>query len=224
MAETAAAAQGAAVAGAAEGAATAAQGAATAAAAGAADRRPLADRRQPVIPTAAWLESVPPAARFAFYGGAAARAAAASRWAPSFSEEACRATAHATRASLWLGPDEYLLLDFAPEEPAQAQATLAILEDALAGLPHALVDISHRQIALRVRGPQAELILRGACPLDLDGAEFPVGMCTRTILAKAEIVLWRTGEDTFHLEVWRSFASYVTGVLSEIAREFEPTT
>ena len=166
-------------------------------------------RRTPAIVPTAWLEPVAPAARFAFYGGAAAR------WEPSFSEEACRATVQGTRASLWLGPDEYLLLDFAPVEPEAA--TLAGLEGALAGIPHALVDISHRQIALRVRGPHAELILRGACPLDLDAAEFPVGMCTRTVLAKAEIVLWRTREDVFHVEVWRSFAGYVAGVLAEIA-------
>jgi sarcosine oxidase subunit gamma len=54
----------------------------------------------------------------------------------------------------------------------------------------------------------------------LDLGEFPVGMCTRTVLAKADIVLWRTGDDAFHLEVWRSFSGYVTGLLSEIALEF----
>jgi sarcosine oxidase subunit gamma len=51
----------------------------------------------------------------------------------------------------------------------------------------------------------------------LDLGEFPVGMCTRTVLAKADIVLWRTREDAFHLEVWRSFSGYVIGLLSEIA-------
>jgi sarcosine oxidase subunit gamma len=71
-------------------------------------------------------------------------------------------------------------------------------------------------------GPNAATILSGACPLDLDLAEFPVGMCTRTVLAKADVVLWRTRADAFHLEVWRSFASYVTGVLTEIAAEFPP--
>ena len=45
-------------------------------------------------------------------------------------------------------------------------------------------------------------------------------MCTRTVFAKADIVLWRTRADAFHLEVWRSFAGYVGGVLAEIAREF----
>ena len=44
-------------------------------------------------------------------------------------------------------------------------------------------------------------------------------MCTRTVFAKAPIVLWRTDEDTFHLEVWRSFARYVMQLLAEVSRE-----
>jgi sarcosine oxidase, subunit gamma len=215
-------------------------------------------RRTPTVATTAWLSALPPAARFAFYGDAKARAAALPVWGPAFSEEACRANVQTTRATLWLGPDEYLLLDFGgaelgadPLAGGQASAgepgtshlaggqassgesvagamaagppstsTLGALERALADIPHALVDISHRQFALEVSGPHAATILNGACPLDLDLAEFPVGMCTRTVLAKADIVLWRTRPDVFHLEVWRSFAGYVTGILSEIAAEF----
>jgi sarcosine oxidase subunit gamma len=48
-------------------------------------------------------------------------------------------------------------------------------------------------------------------------------MCTRTVFAKADIVLWRTREDAFHVEVWRSFAGYVIGSLREIAMEFYGT-
>jgi sarcosine oxidase subunit gamma len=40
-------------------------------------------------------------------------------------------------------------------------------------------------------------------------------MCTRTILAKAEIVLWRTDGDTFRIEVARSFAPYIVAFLAE---------
>jgi sarcosine oxidase subunit gamma len=94
----------------------------------------------------------------------------------------------------------------------------AILGDALAGLPHALVDVSHRQTALEVAGPDAEAMLAMACPLDLHPSAFPVGMCTRTVFAKCEIVLWRTGPDLFHIEVWRSFGAYVVGLL-DLARE-----
>jgi sarcosine oxidase subunit gamma len=200
----------------------------------------LATRRAPAISNTEWLKALPPAARWSFYGSTEARSAAAGAWGVEFSEEACRAHAHTTRATLWLGPDEYLLLDFAaahatPGQPAAAHpatgpsstppaptAVTAELERALAHVPHALVDISHRQFALEVSGPHAPTILNGACPLDLDLAQFPVGMCTRTVFAKADIVLWRTREDAFHLEVWRSFAGYVTGILSEIAAEFYP--
>jgi sarcosine oxidase, subunit gamma len=105
-------------------------------------------------------------------------------------------------------------------DESQAAEAAGALELALADLPHALVDISHRQFALEVSGPHAATNLSGGCPLDLDLSEFPVGMCTRTVFAKADIVLWRTQQDVFHVEVWRSFAAYVTGLLREIAVEF----
>ena len=56
--------------------------------------------------------------------------------------------------------------------------------------------------------------------LDLDLAAYPVGMCSRTLFAKAEIVLWRTGENVFHIEVWRSFADYLWRYLVQAGVEF----
>ncbi len=178
-------------------------------------------RRPPQVSAADWLKTLPPAARWVLHGDAQARARAAPVWGVGFSETACRATRSGARATLWLGPDEYLLLDLAAREESSL-ATGAAIEEALRDTPHALVDVSHRQFALEVSGPLAEVILRGACPLDLDISQFPIGMCTRTLLAKADITLWRIREDAFHLEVWRSFAGYVGGLLTEIAREFYP--
>jgi sarcosine oxidase subunit gamma len=83
--------------------------------------------------------------------------------------------------------------------------------------PHSLVEVSDRQVGLVVNGPEAEAVLAVGCPLDLDQAAFPVGMCTRTVLSKAEIVLWRTGPQTFHLEVWRSFSAYLRQYLAASA-------
>jgi sarcosine oxidase subunit gamma len=48
---------------------------------------------------------------------------------------------------------------------------------------------------------------------------FPVDACTRTVFAKAEIVLWRTGLDAFRVEVARSYCRYVVDLLGEVARE-----
>ena len=56
-------------------------------------------------------------------------------------------------------------------------------------------------------------VLSAGCPLDLDLDEFQVGMCTRTLFGKAEVVIWRTATSSFRLEVWRSFAAYVIGLL-----------
>ncbi len=101
---------------------------------------------------------------------------------------------------------------------ATVDAATAALAAALRDLPHSLVDVSHRQGALGVGGPLAVTLLAAGCPLDLDVSAFPPGMCTRTMLAKAEVVLWRTGAESFRLEVWRSFLDYVTAFLAEAAR------
>jgi sarcosine oxidase subunit gamma len=191
----------------------------------------VATRSLPPVPQKEWIIALPPAMRFILHGDVGARSAAASVWGVAFADQSCRAILQGARATLWLGPDEYLLLggidgrqviderQVATDESQAAEAAGA-LELALGRIPHSLVDISHRQFALEVSGPHAATILSGGCPLDLDLSEFPVGMCTRTVFAKADIVLWRTQEDAFHVEVWRSFAGYVTGLLREIAVEF----
>lgn len=182
-----------------------------------------AQRRLPSIASSGWLRLLPPAGRWVLHGALRARALAAPVWGVGFAEEACRAMTSGSRATLWMGPDEYLLLDMGSGDGADGESHAALaqnLEHALAGAPHALVDVSHRQFALEISGVHAATILSGGCPLDLDARAFPVGMCTRTVLAKADIMLWRTGQTTFHLEAWRSFAAYVSELLGEVAREF----
>jgi len=128
--------------------------------------------------------------------------------------ERLRAVFGKTRVAAWLGPDEWLFV--APEEDPAALAQT--LETALRDAPHSLVDISHRQIGLKLTGFAAARALNAGCPLDLSEAAFPIGMGTRTILAKCEIVLWRRGPQEFHVEVWRSFADYAAAFLAEAAR------
>ena len=169
-------------------------------------------REPPLVPAGPEVQVLPAAARFVLRGGEPVRAAAERALALSIPALACRAGVAGPRAALWLGPDEWLLL--APSGDALDEHFTA----ALAGLPHSLVDVSHRQVALAVRGPQAPTLLASGCPLDLDARAFPVGMCTRTVLGKCEVVLWRTADEEFRLEVWRSFVAYVARFLAEAAR------
>lgn len=173
-----------------------------------------AGRCLPPVSASTALRALPPATRYVLRGGSDVRAAAQSALGFGIPATACRATVEGDRAALWLGPDEWLLI--APQPPPTGFA--AGLAEALEGLAHSLVDVSHRQSALAVSGPQATTLLAAGCPLDLDASAFPVDMCTRTMLAKAEIVLWRTDPQVFRVEVWRSFVAYVSQFLGEAAR------
>jgi sarcosine oxidase subunit gamma len=116
-----------------------------------------------------------------------------------------------SRAALWLGPDEWLVIDLGGRDLlADCQPVRAL---------HSAVGISHRNVGISVTGPAAAATINSGCPQDLSLAAFPVGACTRTVLGKVEIVLLRTAEDAFRVECWRSFSDYVFTFLSEAARD-----
>ena len=169
------------------------------------------------------VEASQPAVRFSLRGGDATAEMAGRAFGVELPRQACRASSAGSRTALWLGPDEWLLIasDEAPAvEPRTFGRTLAAsLQTALAQVPHSLVDISHRQAALSLAGRDAATALNAGCPLDLSLAAFPAGMCTRTLFGKAEIVLWRTATDGFHIEVWRSFIGYVAGLLATACQD-----
>jgi sarcosine oxidase subunit gamma len=83
---------------------------------------------------------------------------------------------------------------------------------------YSVVSINHRNTAILVYGANAVNALNGGCPRDLSLEAFPAGTCSRTIIGKAEVVLWRTDTQSFHVECWRSFSDYVWKFLVEAAR------
>ena len=116
-----------------------------------------------------------------------------------------------SRAALWLGPDEWLMIDTGKADPASDLVNSRVL--------HSAVDISHRNTAVIISGAGAEAALSAGCPQDLGLARFPVGACSRTVFGKAEVVIWRTGKDEFRMECWRSFSTYVFDFLDEAVRD-----
>ncbi|KQQ61018.1 sarcosine oxidase subunit gamma [Rhizobium sp. Leaf311] len=120
-------------------------------------------------------------------------------------------TTSGLRAALWLGPDEWLVIDQGESNLMEACASVTAA--------HSATDVSHRNVAMTVSGDGAEATLNAGCPQDLSLEAFPVGACSRTLFGKAEVVLLRVTEDTFRVECWRSFADYVFGLLEEGARD-----
>jgi sarcosine oxidase subunit gamma len=177
---------------------------------------PDAVARDPVeVRETDWLRAAHRAARFVFRGDTRATVAAGTALGAPLATVTGRAVTRGSRAALALGPDEHLFIVAAQE----ATTFPAELGGTLAGLPHSLVDVSHRQVGLELRGAHAEWLLAAACPLPLDAEAFPVDACTRTVFAKAEVVLWRVGPQVFRVEVARSYCRYVVGLLDEVARE-----
>jgi sarcosine oxidase, subunit gamma len=176
-------------------------------------RSPLEGLVLPSSPRFALTEA-PPAARFILRGGEGARVACGIAFGAEPLQRLGPAGGGIGRAALWLGPDEWLLIAGGVDAAPLGE----MLESVLDGTAHSLVDVSHRQIGLVASGAAAARVLNAGCPLDLDLVAFPLGMATRTLCDKAEIVLWRRAQTTFHVEVWRSFAPHVAAFLAEAAR------
>jgi sarcosine oxidase, subunit gamma len=155
--------------------------------------------------------------RLVFRSGEIAREQAGEALGLALPREACTSAQRAGVAALWVGPDEWLLLLPEPDGGALRQA----LANALVDVAHSIVDVSHRETELVIRGDGRARVLNAGCPLDLAEDTFPPGMCTRTLFGKAQVVLWRDEPRRFRLFVARSFARFVCDLLIEAAGGWE---
>ena len=117
----------------------------------------------------------------------------------------------AGKHALWIGPDEWMVIDEKNPDTSLIPKTSSKV--------FAAADISHRNAAVIVSGEGAENTLAAGCPQNLSLRTFPKGACSRTVLGKAEVIIYRTANDTFRVEFWRSFAPYVWTFLSEAAKD-----
>ncbi|MER9682070.1 sarcosine oxidase subunit gamma [Mesorhizobium sp. M0184] len=157
------------------------------------------------------LAVLPPAERISLRAPEASIAALSKALGVVLPQRPKTSAAKAGRTALWLGPDEWLVIDESGKDPLDDCASISVL--------HSAVGISHRNVAISVTGPAAAATINAGCPQDLSLDAFPVGAASRTILGKVEIVLLRTAADAFRVECWRSFSDYVFTFLSEAARD-----
>ena len=132
---------------------------------------------------------------------------------------------------LWLGPDEWLVVG-----PEGAAADLVgLLRGLLAGQRGSAVDVSANRTTIELAGPFARDVLEQGCPLDLHPRVFGPGRCVQTMLARAQVVIWRpadgaagaqagaqasSSEEVFRLLVRGSFAGYLAAWLNDAAGEY----
>ena len=113
--------------------------------------------------------------------------------------------------AMWIGPDEWFVTG---PSGAELEAKINKVKTGL----YSAVSIDHRNTGLTISGKNAVHALNSGCPRDLSLKAFPIGCCSRTMIAKAEVILFRTGEQEFRVECWRSFSDYVWKYLMDAAR------
>lgn len=154
---------------------------------------------------------LPPAERVGLRAPAASVAALSKALGVKLPNKPKNSASEGNRHALWLGPDEWLVIDDGGSSPLADLAEVKAL--------HSAADIAHRNVGIAVTGAGVEATLSAGCPQDLALDAFPVGACSRTLMGKVEIVLFRTVEDTFRVECWRSFSDYVFDFLDDAAKD-----
>jgi len=114
---------------------------------------------------------------------------------------------------LCLGPDEWQI-----RATSEVAATLVrTCAAAYHNAPHSLVDITYREVAFRIQGPQsADLLMMG---MVRNVADIVAGTGRRINFDGVTIVLRRDGETDFTLEIWNSFVPHVLHLLETGCRE-----
>ncbi len=116
----------------------------------------------------------------------------------------------------WLGPDEWLLIVPGGQEFAIEQK----LRGALDGQHIQVVNVSGGQTLLELSGPNVREVLMKSTSYDVHPNNFPVGKAVGTVFAKSQLVIRRTGEETWELLIRRSFSDYWWLWLQDAAAEY----
>lgn len=118
--------------------------------------------------------------------------------------------------TMWLGPDEWLVLCQGDNADLTAE-----LREALGGDPGAVVDVSANRTTLELRGPSARQVLEKGCPLDLHPRSFPPGKAVSTSVGPTPVLLWQAdASPTYRLLPRASFADYLARWLLDAMAEF----
>ena len=157
------------------------------------------------------LQPAAPATRFILRATEEIRESMSDALGLSLPEKPRSSVAAGDIMAMWLGPDEWLVLG---EISAGLSEKVAAFGDGACSV----VDVSHRNCAILVSGSAAEDVIASGCPQDVSIAAFPTGTCTRTVLGKCEIVLFRAAADRFRIECWRSYSDYVWRFLADAAK------
>ena len=122
--------------------------------------------------------------------------------------------------TLWLGPEEFLVV--APESAHDSLGgdLVRALVEALGDDPGQVVDLSANRTTFELSGIRARDVLEKGCSLDLHPRAFRTGTALATEIGNIPAMLLKTGEDSFRIFPRASFADFLGRWLLDGMREF----
>lgn len=117
--------------------------------------------------------------------------------------------------TLWLGPNEWLVV-----APLDAGVT-ETLAQALNGRQAVVTNLGDARAVIGLAGKSAREVLMKSCPLDLHPSRFGPGRCAQTRLAKVgAIIEQRDDRPSYEIYIARSVARYVWRWLEDAGSEY----
>jgi sarcosine oxidase subunit gamma len=116
---------------------------------------------------------------------------------------------------LWSGPASWLAI-CERDDPDFATGLANRLNSVAA-----VTDQSDGRTILRISGPASRDALAKLLPIDLHQTVFSLDETALTLAGHINVQIWRTGEDSFELACFRSFAACLFDSLREACQEFQ---
>ncbi len=121
-----------------------------------------------------------------------------------------------TAVTLWLGPDEWLLIGETGTHTNLAET----LNKQLHAHTASVTEVSGGYTGFCISGEKARALIEKGCPLDLHPSQFSVGQCAQSLVAQTGVIIYQTETSVYQVVVRRSFADYLACWLQKAAEEF----
>lgn len=129
---------------------------------------------------------------------------------------ACTSVADEVHRIVWVGPDDWFVVG----PKGQAGAIEAGLRNGLAGIHHAVTDVSGGYTVLHLSGRPVREVLAQGCPLDLHPRVFQPGSSAGSHFFKTSVWLWQTdAAPVYEVLVRSSFMGYFWLMLERSTQE-----
>ena len=134
-------------------------------------------------------------------------------------KESCRTSNKENITSLWLGPNEWLLVsnNDEPKETNTYELEQVLFDNISKANLGAITNVTDHFTIFKLSGSNIFEVLSKGCPFDFSSKDFGDNKVVQTILNHVDVTIHRKNEKDVDLYVRRSFAAYLWDWLKDSA-------